>query len=165
MIRAEFPTLEVAQWVEAWRHTRGLTYDFLRALPYAVMNFSPHPEFGTLARQIRHAADIESAYVAAIHSGKMEFAGQPRRRALEQSKENLEGYMRHVDEELVAALHGLTPEQLARSIDWGAAKPTLLQHLMWLIQHETLHHGMWAFYAKIADLPLPQSWKDTWRLT
>src|SRR5437879_10721822 len=104
----EFPTLEVAQWVEAWRHTRGLTYDFLRALPYAVMNFSPHPAFGTLARQIRHAADSESAYVTAIQSGKMDFAGQPRRRALEQSHENPEGYMRHVDGELAPAPPALT---------------------------------------------------------
>src|SRR5947209_16232228 len=101
------------------------------------MLFSPHPELGTLARQIRHAADIESAYTTAIHSGKMDFAGQPRRRALQQSKENLEGYLRHVDEELVAALRGLTPEQLARSIDWAAAKPTLPQHLLWLLQHAT----------------------------
>src|SRR2546428_6412642 len=109
----EFPTSEIAQWVEAWRHTRGLTYDFLRALPYAVMNFSPQPEFGTLARQIRHAADIEAAYIAAIQTGKMDFAGQPRKRAMERSKEDLEAYLRYVDEELVAALHGLTQEQLA----------------------------------------------------
>ena len=32
-------------------------------------------------------------------------------------------------------------------------------------QHETLHHGMWAFYSKIADLPLPESWKNAWTLT
>ena len=64
-----------------------------------------------------------------------------------------------------AALRALTREQLARPVNWGTTTPTLLQHLMWLLQHETLHQGMWAFYAKIADLPLPQSWKDTWRLT
>jgi len=161
----EFPTAEIAQWVDAWRQTRALTYDLLRALPYAVMNFSPHPEFGTLVRQIRHAADIEAAYLAAIRTGTMDFAGHPRQRSLEQSKENLEGYMRYVDEELVAALRALTPAQLARPVDWGTAKPTLLQHLMWLLQHETLHQGMWAFYAKVADLPLPKSWQETWRLT
>ncbi len=161
----KFPTPEIAQWVEAWKQTRELTYDLLRALPYAVMNFSPHPDFGTLVRQIRHAADIQACYTAAIRTGKMDFSVQPRQRALEQSKENLEAYMRYVDEELVAALRALTPEQLTQSIDWGRAKPTLLQHLMWLLQHETLHHGMWAFYAKIADLPLPQSWKNTWTLT
>jgi len=161
----KFPTPEIAQWVEAWKQTRELTYDLLRALPYAVMNFSPHPDFGTLVRQIRHAADIQACYTAAIRTGKMDFSVQPRQRALEQSKENLEAYMRYVDEELVAALRSLTPVQLTQSIDWGRTKPTLLQHLMWLLQHETLHHGMWAFYAKIADLPLPQSWKNTWTLT
>lgn len=160
-----FPTPEIAQWVDVWRQTRARTYDLLRALPYAVMNFSPHPEFGTLVRQIRHAADIEAACIAAIRTGTMDFAGHPRQRSLEQSKEDLEGYMRFVDAELVAALGALTPEQLARPVRWGTGESTLLQHLMWLLQHETLHQGMWAFYAKIADLPLPQSWKDTWRLT
>lgn len=159
-----FPTPEIAQWVEAWQQTRALTYDLLRALPYAVMNFSPHPEFGTLVRQMRHAADIQRCYITAIGSGKMDFRA-PRQRALEQSKENLAAYMHHLDEELLTALRNLTPEQLARAIDWGETKPTLLQHLMRLLQHETLHHGMWAFYAKIADLPLPQSWKNAWTLT
>lgn len=165
MTSNEFPTSEIAQWVEAWRQTRGLTYDLLRALPYAVMNFSPHPEFGTLVRQMRHAADIQACYIAAIRSGKMDFSAVPRQRALEQSKEHLAGYLQHLDEELLAALRGLTPDQMARSIDWGETKPTILQHLLWLLQHETLHHGMWAFYAKIADLPLPQSWKNAWTLT
>lgn len=165
MDATEFPTTEIAQWVEAWRQTRALTYDLLHVLPYAVMNFSPHPEFGTFARQIRHAADIEAAAVAALRTGTMDLAGHPRQRGLEQSKEDLEGYMRHVDEELVAALRALTPEQLARRVNWGTTTPTLLQHLMWLLQHETLHQGMWAFYAKIADLPLPQSWKNAWQFS
>lgn len=165
MAADRYPTPEIAQWVEAWEQTRGLTYDLLRALPYAVMNFSPHPEFGTLVRQMRHAADIQACYVAAVRSGRMDFSVQPRQRALEQSKENLEAYMRHLDEELLTALRDLTAVQLARPVDWGGKKPALLQHLMWLLQHETLHHGMWAFYAKIADLPLPQSWKDAWTLT
>lgn len=165
MDQSGYPAPEIAQWVEAWQQTRGLTYDLLRSLPYAVMNFSPHPEFGTLVRQMRHAADIQACYVAAVRGGRMDFSVQPRQRALEQSKENLEAYMHHLDEELLTALRDLTPEQLTRPVDWGHQTPTLLQHLMWLLQHETLHHGMWAFYAKIADLPLPQSWKDAWTLT
>src|SRR5438445_6229680 len=146
----EFPTAEIAQWVDAWRQTRALTYDLLRALPYAVMNFSPHPEFGTLVRQIRHAADIEAAYLAAIRTGTMDFAGHPRQRSLEQSKENLEGYMRYVDEELVAGLRALTPTQLVRPVDWGTATPALRQHLVWLLQHETLHQCMCAVDARRA---------------
>lgn len=159
-----YPTPEIAQWVEVWQHTRGLTYDLLRALPYSVMNFSPHPDFGTFIRQMRHAADIQACYLAAISTGKMDFSVQPRQRALEQSKENLEAYMRSLDEELFELLRGLSQEQLTGPIDWGTTRATLLQHLMWLLQHETLHHGMWAFYARIVELPLPSSWRDTWAL-
>jgi len=164
-VTGAFPTPDLAQWVETWAQTRQLTYDLLRALPYPVMNFSPHPEFGTLIRQMRHAADMQACYIAAIRSGKMEISGQRRQRALEQSKENLEAYMRALDSELLVTLQGLSPDQLARRIAWGHATPTLLQHLLWLLEHEALHHGMWAFYAKIADLPLPPSWTEAWRLT
>jgi hypothetical protein len=81
---------------------------------------------------------------------------------LEQSKENLEAYMRHLDGDLLDALRGLTPDQLGGRIEWGQTALTLRQHLLRLLQHETLHHGMWVFYAKIADLPLPPSWQETW---
>jgi len=165
MAQSGYPAPELAQWVESWQQTRRLTYDLLAALPYAVMNFSPHPEFGTLARQIRHAADMQACYIAAVRAGKMDFSARPRQRVLEQSKEDLEGYLRHLDRELLAALRDLTPAQLARPIEWGDLHLTLLQHLMRLLQHETLHHGMWAFYARIADLPLPPSWKAAWTLT
>lgn len=160
----DLPTPELVQWAEAWEQTRRLTYDLLRVLPYPVMNFSPHPEFGTLIRQMRHAADIQACYINAIRSGRMEFDAQPRHRGLEQSKENLEAYMRDLDRDLLDALRALTPDQRARPIDWGATTPTLLQHLMRLLQHEALHHGMWVFYAKIADLALPPSWQEAWPL-
>jgi uncharacterized damage-inducible protein DinB len=163
-VTGDLPTPELAQWAQTWEQTRRLTYDLLHTLPYPVMNFSPHPEFGTLIRQMRHAADMQARYIAAIRSGRMEIRGQSRQRALEQSKENLEAYMRYLDSDLLEVLRGLTPDQLARRIEWGTTTPTLLQHLMRLLQHEALHHGMWAFYAKIADLPLPPSWQEAWEL-
>lgn len=165
MAGEEFPTPELAQWAEVWGQTRGLTYDLLQALPYPVMNFSPDPNFGTLIRQIRHTADIQACYIAAIEGGKMDFTLTPRQRALERSKEDLVAYMRHVDALLFKILRGLTAEHLERSIEWRDGRVTLLQHLMWLLEHEALHQGMWTFYAKIADLPLPESWKRTWTLT
>ncbi len=153
------------QWLAAWRQTRRLTYDLLRVLPYAVMNFSPHPDFGTLVRQIRHCADVQACYLEALRTGTMDLSTRPRRRELEQSKEHLEAYLRHLDGELEDAVRGLGSQVLTRIIGWGpGGHLTVLQHLMALLQHETLHQGMWAFYARIAELPLPQSWRETWGL-
>lgn len=156
-----FPTPEIEQWADAWQAARALTYDLLRSLPYAVMNFSPHPGFGTLIRQIRHVGEIQAAYVAAITSGRMDFAARPRQRALEQSKDRLDAFLREQDASLLAALR---EADAARTIEWHGTQATLLQHLMYLLQHETLHHGMWVFYAKIAELDLPESWRKTWTL-
>ncbi len=161
----EFPTEALAEWAAVWHQTRGLTYDLLRELPYPIMNFSPHPDFGTLIRQMRHVADIQACYLAALQTGKMDFSVQPKQRTLEQSKEHLEAYMRHLDAQLVSALRSLPEPLRVRPIEWGRDRLTLLQHLMGLVQHESLHHGMWSFYAKIADLPLPESWRHTWGLT
>lgn len=160
-----FVSPELAQWAEEWRQTRALTYELLRTLPYAVMNFSPHPDFGTFIRQMRHVADIQACYVAATHTGKMDFSAQPRQRALEHSKEDVEAYMRDLDAQLLQSLQTLSAQERGRPIAWGDERVSLLQHLMRLLQHETLHHGMWTFYAKVADLPLPASWNEVWALT
>lgn len=152
---------EVSQWADAWRSARALTYDFLRSLPYAIMNFSPHPGFGTLARQIRHVGEIQAGYLEGIKTGQMDLASRRRQRALEQSKERLEAYLQDQD----AALLGLLPRaDLGHSIKWPSGPVTLMVHLVRLLQHETLHHGMWIFYAKIAELDLPQSWRDAYNL-
>lgn len=159
-----YATAALTQWVHAWRHTRGLTYDLLRALPYAVMNFSPHPEFGTLIRQIRHAADIQFCYLTALQTRVMDFSIQPRDRSLERSKEALDAALTQLDEQLYEALRTLSADALGEPIRWDDANVSLMEHLLRLLQHETLHHGMWVFYAKIADLPLPESWARAWAL-
>lgn len=164
MTEQTFPTPELAQWADEWHQERALTYDLLRALPYAVMNFSPHPDFGTFVRQIRHVADIQACYILGLETGKMDFAAQRRQRALEQSKEHLEAYLRDLDARLMEVVRGLTPERLTRPIMWEGEQVTPLRHLMRLLQHETLHHGIWAVYAKVVDLPLPASWKSSWAL-
>jgi uncharacterized damage-inducible protein DinB len=155
----------VDQWLAAWRQTRQLTYDLLRALPYAVMNFSPHPEFGTFVRQIRHCADVQACYLEALRTGTMDLSTRPRRRELERSREHLEAYLRRLDAELEETVRTLGPQALTRTIRWDPQGPlTVVQHLLSLLQHETLHQGMWTFYARIADLPLPQSWWQSWAL-
>lgn len=152
------------QWAAEWAHTRQLTYDLLAALPYAVLNFSPHPEFGTFARQIRHIGDVQACYLMGLDTAKMDFGARPHQRALEQSKDHLERYLRDLDVQLTQALRSLGGEGAVRHIAWEDEEITVLQHLMRLLQHETLHHGMLALYAKVADLPLPPSWR-LWSLT
>ncbi len=153
-------------WAAEWAATRRLTYELLAALPYSVTNFSPHPDFGTLIRQVRHVGDIQACYIAAIGSGRMDFAAQPRRRNLERSKDDVAAYLQSLDSLLFDTLGGLPAGGRDTIIDWGGGdRPSLARHLMRLLQHETLHHGMWAFYAKIADLPLPEGWRQAWALT
>lgn len=157
------PGSELAQWAKEWQGTRALTYDLLRSLPYAVMNFSPHPDFGTFARQIRHLGDIQACYLLALQTGTMDFSARSRQRALEQSKEHLDAYLQDLDAQLVEELSGLTDDRAVRPVVWEGEAVPLLAHLMRLLQHESLHHGILAFYAKIADLRLPPSWR-AWSL-
>jgi len=154
----------VELWAEEWRQTRRLTYDLLAALPYAVLNFSPHPDFGTFARQIRHMGEIQACYLLGLQTGKMDFAARARQRALEQSAAHLDAYLRQQDSQLAETLRSLSGEATGRRVAWEGEQVTILQHLMRLLQHETLHHGMLALYAKVADLSLPPSWR-IWALT
>lgn len=159
-----YPTPELAQWAEDWRQTRGLTYDLLHLLPPAVLNFSPSPGFGSLSRQIRHVGDIQACYLTALQTGRMDFTAQPRQRTIEQSKDHLEAYLRALDEALLEAVRGLPEDRLTQPIQWQREALSPLRHLIRLLQHETLHHGMWAIYAKVVDLALPPSWRTAWRL-
>jgi hypothetical protein len=61
-------------------------------------------------------------------------------------------------------VQGLRGDRLTRPIQWEREQLSPLRHLVRLLQHETLHHGMWAIYAKVADLPLPPSWRASWML-
>lgn len=164
MATPAFPTPELEQWAEDWQQTRGLTYDLLGVLPPAVLNFSPHPDFGTFSRQIRHLGDIQASYLAALDTGRMDFTAQPRQRKAEQSRDHLEGYLRALDTSLLDAVRALRGDRLNRPILWDREQLSPLRHLVRLLQHETLHHGMWAIYAKVADLPLPPSWRASWAL-
>jgi len=159
-----YPAPELAQWAEEWQQTRALTYDLLRVLPPAVLNFSPHPDFGTFSRQIRHTGDIQACYLAALESGRMDFAAQPRQRKIEQSKDHLEAYLRALDASLLEAVRGLSGDRLTRLIAWEGEQLTPLRHLVRLLHTRRSHHGMWAIYAKVADLPLPSSWRNSWAL-
>ncbi|HET6947190.1 MAG TPA: DinB family protein, partial [bacterium] len=105
------PSDALAQWAKEWQGTRALTFDLLHSLPYAVMNFSPHPDFGTFARQIRHLGDIQACYLLALQTGTMDFSARSRQRALEQSKEHLDAYLQDLDAQLVEELSGLTDDR------------------------------------------------------
>lgn|GEM_PF-1514958 len=156
------PDAPFAGWLEAWAETRRLTYDLLAALPYAVMNFSPHPDFGTFIRQIRHVGDVQRTFLVALASGQMPTWRGPRSRELERSREEVAAYLRRLDAELTATLRAAGPGSGVREVRWGTEVVTVARHLDRLLSHEVLHQGLWIFYAHIADLPLPASWTQRW---
>ena len=57
-------------------------------------------------------------------------------------------------------LQGRSPFQV---IDWGLSEnPTLLEHIYWLSQHESLHHGQLIAYCYLLNISLPKSLAKAW---
>lgn len=47
-------------------------------------------------------------------------------------------------------------------VDFFGTPMTFSEFTHVLIQHESVHHGMWSVYAALAGFEAPKSWRDDW---
>jgi hypothetical protein len=71
------------------------------------------------------------------------------------SRRDLLDYLQRVDERLD---HTLKTFDAARSIDWFGTKLDMYTHFTRMIDHEVLHHGMFAVYIRLLGRRFPPSW-------
>jgi len=152
----------VGEFSRNWQYARNLTYSLLEVVSADNLGFSPHHEFGTLGRQLWHCGHVQECYRQAMVSGDMVFGLLTPDKELEVDPEALAGFLEELDDDLAATLRGL--RDYTAVIDWGLEEenPELRAHLIWLLQHETLHHGQWSLYARLGGFEVPETWRDAW---
>jgi hypothetical protein len=64
----------IASFRTGWSHVRGLTYDFVAAVPEDRWTFSPHPRFAPFHKQFRHRVCVQGVYIAGIRDSVTDFA-------------------------------------------------------------------------------------------
>ncbi len=140
-----------------WAFARGLTLDLLESLGESDLAYTPGPGVGPFWKQFRHVGSVHECYMEALITRQMRFEYRDKNFQAEPSKPLLLAYLRALNTEFVITLD---------SLDWGATirwsdddRPTVFEHLLRLVQHETLHHGEWIVYLRLLNKPFPSSWQ------
>ena len=144
--------------MNCFRRTRKLTYDLLTELPEDIVNLHfPRPKLDTLGQQLAEMADVTLAYAKGIESGSLDFdtVRWDFPDELISSPERLKSYLRETDEAVEKAIAAADEDA---EVDIYGEKASLLEVLIGLVQHETLHHGQLALFFHLNEVKMPTSW-------
>ena len=137
-----------------WAFVRGLTQDLLESLSDDDLMVTPDPHLGSWWKQFRHVGRVQENYLAAIETGSIRFGIEGSSYFGGPSKANLLSYLATLDTKLAKCVASKGDSR----IDWFGEQKSLGQHLMYLADHEVLHHGQWIVYRKLRGSNFPQSW-------
>jgi uncharacterized damage-inducible protein DinB len=139
-----------------WKFTRGLTLELLDSLTDADLGETPGPAVGPFWKQFRHVGRLQECYMEALNTKKAKFDYRNKRYRGGCSKSALRAYLRALDRELIQTFERV---DWNASIEWEGEMISVVQHLMRMLAHETLHHGQWILYARLMEKSLPPGWK------
>ena len=156
----------VDDFSSTWRHVRGeLTYDFVRAVPDAQWTASPHPRYRTFAKQVRHLICVQGVYLHGLNERVADFGKKHSYYDGPLDRASLMQGLQDKDTALRAALANIAKDGEGKfEIDWFGQRIGLARYLHVLIQHESIHHGEWSFYATLGGFATPVSGQMNWGL-
>jgi uncharacterized damage-inducible protein DinB len=158
-------TEALRQFQSSWKFVRSLTVEFVDTTPAEHWMTSPHSDYAPLAKQVRHLVWVSGLYNDALQNRKINLKNKKTCYAGTLERGELRAALQAQDEILWAILSPLNEAEANRySMDFFGGNSGLYEFLNNMIQHESMHHGMWALYAKLAGFPCPRTWKSTWEL-
>ena len=156
---------EIQRFAGSWNFIRGMTKEFARGVPAEFWDHSPLPEVSSLAKQIRHLVCVSGTYTRALRTGKMEMAGKHGFHTGGLGKEELLVALERCDLELLEALKGIDEAKLDQEwIEFFGGPMAFSEFTHVMIQHESIHQGLWAAYARAGKFKTPASWTQNWKL-
>jgi hypothetical protein len=153
---------EIRTFETGWAFVRGLTHEFIEAVPADRWEFTPHPRYAPFCKQVRHLVCVQGVYVAGLRERVTDFGRKHSHYGGPLDRPSLVAALREKDEDLRAALHGL-PDEGEYAIEFYGRR-TLASYLSVIPQHEAIHHGQWSFYATLGGFETPPGWKLNWGL-
>ena len=143
----------------SWKFHRKQTLDLLKAASESNLSFTPGKNLGTLAKQFRHLANTQNCYLKAINIRKVDFSKKIYGKEFD-SKIKLIQILKTEDQKLMRVLKKLKADDWNEIILWGGEhNPTIFEHMLWLTDHEVMHHGQLIVYWKLLDNKFPKSWE------
>jgi uncharacterized damage-inducible protein DinB len=148
----------------SWGHARGLTYDFISAVPEGNWEYSPHPRYAPFNKQVRHLVCVQGVYIDGIRKRATDFGAKHSHYGGGLGRKELEAALREKDATLESLLAEIPPADEAGYLIEFYGTNTLAGYLNVFLHHEAMHHGQWSFYATLGGFPTPQSWQLNWGL-
>lgn len=153
------------QFKSSWQFIRSMTIEFIQRTPNENWMTSPHADYAPLAKQVRHLVWVSGLFNDALKNKKIDIKNKKTCYSGDLDREELLRTLKQQDEILWASLSKITEADAnSYSMDFFGGTFGLYEFLNNMIQHESMHHGMWALYAKLGGFQCPKSWKSTWEL-
>jgi len=153
-------------FLETWQFVRGtMTREFVEAVPDEHWQCAPYPGAQPLHKQFRHVIWCSGVYNEAFEKRNADWTRKQTHYAGGLEREALVAAFREKDEQLLGALEALRRVDLADwRVDFMGNSMSFDRYAHVLIEHESVHHGMWSIYARLAGFETPLSWKLNWAL-
>lgn len=152
---------QIQQFWDLNRMYTPLRDQLLEALSDEDLSFTPggdNPPLGELCREL---GETEYAYVQSFKTFKVDFSYRTNDDSYLGSVAKLRAWYRQLDEELEAALEGISDEDVAtRQMDRDGYEVPIHISLDILREALLIFYGKVSVYAKAMDKPLPQQWQD-----
>jgi uncharacterized damage-inducible protein DinB len=157
------PTVE--EFRGSWNFIRGMTHQFIETVPPQHWEYAPHASVSPLCKQFRHLVWVSGLYNDALTNLQTDLSRKKQGYSGSLDKPELAQALKEKDAELGRILDRLKTQDLeSYRVDHFGTFMTFNEFTHVLIQHESLHQGMWALYARTAGFATPKGWKDNWEL-
>lgn len=155
---------EIASFLRSWTYIRGMTAAFIEAVPNEHWDFRPSDKHGPLSKQFRHMVWVTDLYMSALREAKMNMATKKQGYTGSTERAELLIALKERDSRLFDLLKDPKFASLEYRVDFFGTPMTFGEFTHVMIQHESLHQGMWSVFAKQAGFETPSGWRDDWNL-
>ncbi|MBV8390966.1 MAG: DinB family protein [Mucilaginibacter sp.] len=143
------------QMIADWQRAKNYTKAYLDAMPEDGYSFKPTPEMRTFAGQMLHLADGNYGIVGTATGKANPLGKNSAEKTVAQTKEATTKAVMDSYDFVIAAIQGMTPEQLQSTMKMGGkelAKATLITKAF---EHQTHHRGQTVAYLRLKGVTPP----------
>lgn len=139
----------------SWRNCNSATSEFAQSISVEKWQDIPfNPRFKSFAWEFACLLRTRLCYLKALKVGKMDFSDDQQDVP---NKEVIEGYTKKQVQDLISQTTNNFIDQIEK-IDTDEQ----IKLIIWILQHERIHHGKLMLYCSNLGIELPKSFKKTW---
>jgi hypothetical protein len=143
----------IQDFKNSWRNINAATLGFAKAIPPQEWETKPfNPRFKTFAWEFACLTRTRMCYLKALKTGQLKFSHQddiPDKDVLEKtSKKEIIDLLVKFSKDLLTQIEKVDENKMSK--------------ILWLFQHERIHHGKLILYLSQASFKLPESFVETW---